>query len=305
MNSNITKFLDNERMAGTPENTISTYGGHIDRLYRHLQALGHEVEAADGSCLISAEMMQSFYASLFGRGLKPATRNNYVSALHNYFSYLEKLGKLDRNPTAILKFAKPEYNPRLDGNTVYDDDALIRLFSEIRLQRPILRERNLAFVCLALATAMRASELCSLEMADLKEIQGGSVRVKIKGGRHEEIAVASFAVQPILNYVAMRPDCADTSALFITQKGTELDRKQAHDHLASAQRYAGATTGLHIFRHTTLTRVNRFGDAMSRDIARHRITSVTDRYTHTTVQERKMAIESVYAALFKDMGTAS
>lgn len=290
----IDKYANYSIRAGISQRTVDTYVGHIRRLYAYLDCNGHVTCSAGGKCLITPEMLDGFNQWQYNKALKAETRNNYLAAFHSYFSYLAKLERIDRDPTPILTYVATGYDPMRDGVIPYEDDALILLMRAIADQSDFLAVRNKAFVLLALASAMRVSEICSLSINSLSEIQEGHTAVSIKGGRTEEISIAPFAARPIQDYVALRPKATRTEALFVTQKNTPLTRKQAHDSISTAQKRAGIATGIHIFRHTTLSRVNRFGDAMSRDIACHSIRNVTGRYTHTSREQRRQAIESVY-----------
>lgn len=301
---NITGYAEYAAMSGLSQDTIDTYIGHVKRLYAFLHNHGLETDDPDGKCLITAEMLNSFTVSLYKRHLKADSRNNYASAFRGYFQYLQDLERLDKNPTAILRYQKTHFNPRTDGKPAYRTEELLRLLAVFEEGGTPLDIRNRAYVMLALATALRVSEVCDLTLADLDGIRQGHIWVRGKGGDEEEVAVASFAVQPVLDYLAVRPR-VQSSALFLTQKKTPLTRKQAHGHIAVAQREAGLVTGTHIFRHTTLTRVEPYGRAMVRDIGRHACQEVTDRYTHTSLEERKQAIEEVYADFLKRAGIAA
>lgn len=294
--NHITDYADYSIMKGVARNTVDTYTGHIKRLYRFLHDEGIEITSADGKCLITAEMLVDFYTAMYHRKLKAETRNNYVAAQKDFFAHIRKLDLIEKDPSEILGYVKSDYNVRLDGHPPYTDDELARLLACFQ-QDSMTGSRDRAFITLALATAMRVSELCSLTMADVQKIMDGAVCVKIKGGRREDIAVASFAIGPILAYTALRPGDCGSNALFLTQQGTPFTRRQAYLQIAAAQEAVGIRTGIHSFRHTTLTRVSKFGEALARDVACHLGSTVTDRYIHTTVEERRRAIESAYPFL--------
>lgn len=282
------------------ENTVATYVGHLTRLYRHLSEAGVSAESADGQCLITPEMLDSFDTALFNRSLKPESRNNYVAAFRKYFQYLANLKRIDEDPTPILAYIKTKYNPGRNQDSAYTDEQILRLLKAMSTRHGLPALRGRAFIFLALATALRVSSLCSLTLQDLPALRDGAATVKVKGGNELEVAVALFAIDPLMEYLALRPAACQTQALFITNQGTPLDRKQAHGHLHNAQVEAGIVTGTHKLRHTTVSRVNRIGgDAMSRDVAGHSVKNITGWYTHTTVAERRAAISQVYQDLIQ------
>lgn len=282
------------------EGTAETYVGHLRRLYRFLTEQGLCPESVDGHCLITGEMLDRFDVSQHTRNLKPETRNNYLAAFRKYFTYLLNLNRIDTDPTPILSYIRVEYDPYQNQDYAYSDEQLLRLLRTIGLRHGLPALRSRAYVYLALATAMRVSELCSLTVDDVPAIRDGAVVSTVKGGHKLEIAVAPFAIDPLMDYLAVRPSGLDTKALFVTNQGTALGRKQAHDHIGCAQDDAEIPKGTHKIRHTTVSRVNRIGgDAMSRDVAGHSVKNVTGRYTHTTVEERRAAISQVYQKLIR------
>lgn len=292
---NIAAFADHAAMTGASEKTLETYTGHLERLYRYLDEQGYDTETSEGKCVITSEMLESFSLWLFKKKLTAETRNNYVAAFHKYFSYLAKLGRIDADPTPILQYAKTEYRAKKNQDIPYTDEQLVALLDALKSQRSMPGKRSVAFVFLALASALRVSELCSLKTQDIQQIKAGTVSVKLKGGSSEDIAIAPFALQPLHEYLAVRPHGVNTDALFVTERATPLGRQQAYDHISRAQLKAGIRTGVHSFRHTTVSRVNLVGgDAMSRDVACHSIKDVTGRYTHTTPEERRRAITYVF-----------
>jgi len=56
-------------------------------------------------------------------------------------------------------------------------------------------------------------------------------------------------------------------------------------------------TGVHIFRHTLLTAIDQSGgSALARDIGGHTSVQVTNRYVHSSMEERLEALNSTVLA---------
>lgn len=130
----------------------------------------------------------------------------------------------------------------------------------------------------------------------MKHLEAGSVRVMIKGGRQEEIAVASFAIPALDEYLCLRKPFIPDESLFITTAGKPWNRKRVWESLKPIQEEACVPTGLHYFRVTTISRLGH-DYALARDVARHSTRNVTERYTPTTLVERREAIEQAYQHL--------
>lgn len=298
---NITEYAKYAAAAGLAEDTINTYTGHLTRLYRFLSEKGYPAEAGNGDCLITRSMLNDFNMWLYDRNLKAETRNNYKAAISKFFDFLVKLGRAEKDCSVIIPYSKTTFNPRIDGKTIYTTEELTRFLAALRRRVDLLGRRDYAFSALALGTALRASELCSLTTDDLEGIMDGRVWVKGKGGNLEDVAVARFVRAPLNDYMALRPQHSSTNKLFVTRIGSSLNRKQAHDHISQLQRENGLISGIHILRHLTLTLLEPYGRAMVRDVARHSSRGITDHYTHTSIQSRIDAIGYVYEKPFEGL----
>jgi integrase len=105
---------------------------------------------------------------------------------------------------------------------------------------------------LLLATALRASELCSLNVGDLRQ-EGDTyaVRVVVKGRRPKTISIPAIVAERLLGDVAERRVGAD-APLLVNAYGERWLRTTLSEAFARLARAAGITrvrAGAHQFRH--------------------------------------------------------
>lgn len=284
------------------QDTIDTYCGHIRRFFAFLHT-NHQYTATEPLDSITVDMVAAFYTHLFDKAYKDATLNNYVCALLDYFAYLLRYQRITKDPTTCLHLLPISFNPRTDGKEAYTDKELLALYHacfDIRSHKADIHSayRTWAFIVLNLATALRVSEIACLDGHHLQGIVDGSVRVRVKGNRMEEIAVARFAQEPIMAYLAHRGLPAEEAPLFVASSGKRWNRKRIWDAVSNVQTKAGVRTGIHVFRVTTISRLSH-DYSLARDVARHSARGVTDRYMPTTISARKIAIESAFHNFLK------
>lgn len=295
MRTAILKFADHLKAIEKADLTIHNYTGDLLVLDRYLREReGHAGLERLGT--VTSAMLDRFYEHLVFMHLSKSTRNGYVTAIRRFFTRAVERQEIPVDPSKILKYIPLHYNPRRSKRQPFTDKELLRICKACGTSRHA--ERDMAIIMVALATALRCSEICRLNVGDVDMMRAGSVYVKIKGDYEdemEEVAVAPFCLPALDTYLAKRGSIQAGDPMFLTQKHTRMDRKAIHASLQKIQVKAGLTrTGVHLFRHTTLTRVMDKSYLLGRDIALHGARSVTDRYGHTNLEERMEAIESAY-----------
>jgi site-specific recombinase XerD len=101
-----------------------------------------------------------------------------------------------------------------------------------------------------LATGIRASELCGLQVRDVTRdlvfVRRG------KGGGQRYVPLSSTAWAAVTAYLAALP-AAPSAPLFRTGPNRPLTRRRLHKALAQHQRALGLPTGVHLLRHSFAT----------------------------------------------------
>lgn len=111
-------------------------------------------------------------------------------------------------------------------------------------------ERNRAIILTLLDTGLRASELCSLTIADA-DLKRRQIRVLGKGNKERLVMLDPSTSKAIWKYLATRPEARVNEPLFATDSGGHIHRHNLYKmlHLAG-DRAEVANVHPHRFRHT-------------------------------------------------------
>ena len=273
----------------SPE-TIAQYGGVLRRFDAWLKAKHGLALNAEQAPLITGIMLTEYYQHLHVRGLAVSTRNNYVVILKEFFEFLLSAGAIPENPSALLHCIRGKQAEADSIPKMYTTEQVEALLASIS-GRKYNDLRDTAIVALILGSAMRASEICNLNIAQADEIRRGVVHCKRKGGDWKDVEIASFAIAHLDRYLLTRWRAKPNEPLFLSQKGNRLTRTALWKSLATKQKRADIATGVHIFRHTVLSAIDHDGgSALARDVGGHRSVAITNRYVHTSSDERSAAV---------------
>ena len=257
---------------------------------------------------VTAVMLSEYYQALYARGLSVPTRNNYVVILHRFFDFLTRLRVVPGDASTVLRCVKDKQQKQKLAQAqekVYSTEQIAALLNRLENGSDRLTDyRDLAIVALILGSGMRASEVCSLNICQMRDIQNGIVRCRRKGGEVAEVNVASFVFPHVQRYLILRGRCAPDAPLFISQKGNRMTRNALWKSFASKQRELGLNTGIHRFRHTFLSDVDHHSNgsaALARDLGGHSSVAITNNYLHTTPEERRTAVNNMsYACMLAE-----
>lgn len=280
-------------------NMPTTADQAVEKLTLILNRLG---ATFDGEKLIGVKpkTLSKWYADMVANGLKMSTRNNYVNILNPFLSWAVDMEYLDTDPgkkpihqvLKVGKLPREDEIPEEERKQKALTEEQVRLLFEKMPGRYKVRDR--AILALFLASGIRVSELCSLNISSIVNQPRGRIYLRRKGGAWKYTEVAEFCYKYIDEYLATR-DVSDCNApLFLSAYGNRYTREQVWNLLARKETALGLPTGVHILRHTTLSNVEKKGGAsITRDLANHSSFATTNRYVHTTPEERSAAINSL------------
>ena len=300
MENLIDRFLNQLKAEEKSPETLAHYREGLTRfegwLSEHYQLSLQEKHIPE----VTPVMLGEYYQELFARGLSVPTRNNYVVILHRFFDHLTKLRVVNEDASKVLRCVKDKKQRQKLAKAqekVYTTEQIAALLDRLENGSERLTDRrDLAIIALILGSGMRASEVCNLNICQMRDIQDGIVWCKRKGGEMAEVNVASFVSPHVQRYLILRGRCAPDAPLFISQKGNRMTRNALWKSFAAKQRELGLDTGIHRFRHTFLSDVdhNAHGSAaLARDLGGHSSVAITNNYLHTTPEERRAAVNSM------------
>lgn len=284
----VTRYLNSVRSAGRSRNTVETYG----RILKNTTDI--MCEKYDMSTIedIKGYMVEDAIQSMENISVK--TRNYYISAIQLFFKYLQESGYIERDPSSVLKKTKV-----IVDDSPVEDDMDNRAYTEKNLLSILsvcdgtFKNRDRAIIAMLSGSGLRASELCSLNIGDWKNISDGHIYVRRKGGAYRWVAVAEYVKAYVDKYLDEREGVSDTSPLFVTSGGKRIVRQELYRILKRRQDAANVKTGVHIFRHTFLTGTSKVSNVkVAQALANHSSSSTTKKYIHSTSDERKQAVNN-------------
>ena len=185
-----------------------------------------------------------YLAALAKKGLTGVARARKVSAIREYFRFLEGVGVVQKSPTAGIDTPKREKHTR----QFLRADEYTKMLS-LAGGNP----RDYAILQVFLQTGIRVSELAHLTMHDVDLIKP-AITVRGKGSIEREIALEKRGVQALKNYLAVRPEHL-SDVLFLNYKGEPISERGIRKLVVKYRKNAGITkrASCHTLRHTFAT----------------------------------------------------
>ncbi len=283
------------------EKTVSHHIDVLQRAFRQMEEFGVRLneESIDG--LTGAAIQRWF--NVFKKDKKPATINNYVVTLNPFFRWAHTIYPEIPDVSNVLKTMRlPSYDQIPDEEKpkekYYTDEDIAKLL-EIPKRDSDLKKRDRAIIAMFIATGLRASELCQLTVGSIRSYKHGYVRVRRKGGAIKDVDVAEFAYKYVETYLKTRKNAKDSDPLFITTHGVPCSPNQLWYSMTNRQKKAGILDkgyqgGVHVFRHSFVSAVEKIGGgAVARDLANHKSLAITNRYDHSTAEQRHDAVNAL------------
>ena len=235
--------------------------------------------------------------------LKPGSLNNEIVILNPFLRWACTMTKNgvpylddDKAPNVLHTVKLPDADelPEWERpkDKYLDHDSARQLLNDS--SRNCLR--NNAIVALFLYSGLRVSELCSLTLGSVLDRKHNEIYVKRKGGKWCTAYLAEDAYPYLEAYLSTRKDVDDHSRpLFLTEDGNPCNRIQIYKMVSAKQKKLGVATGPHALRHTFVSEVEKCGGAsVARDLANHKSLVITNRYDHTTPEQRKNAVNNLH-----------
>src|SRR5207245_80714 len=152
-----------------------------------------------------------YLAALARKGLSGVARARKVSAIREYFRFLEGMGTIERSPAAGIDTPKREKHTR----QYLRADEYTKMLS-LAGGNP----RDYAVLQVFLQTGIRVSELANLTL-DALDFFKPCIKVIGKGRVEREIALEKRGMQALKNYLAVRPQSI-SQTLFLNDKGDPI-----------------------------------------------------------------------------------
>ncbi|MDD6479595.1 MAG: tyrosine recombinase XerC [Oscillospiraceae bacterium] len=228
------------------------------------------------------------------RGNSAATRARKTSTLRIFFKYLSaQIKVIDTNPAELLD--APKVKQSLPKHLTLEDS--LGLLNSVEGPN---KERDYCILTLFLNCGLRLSELCSLNLGDIRG--DSTMRVIGKGNKERIVYLNDACISAIEEYMKVRPNdsiiATDRNALFISRNRRRISKKTVQFTVKKYLEKAGLDgQGLstHKLRHTAATLMYQHGNVdirVLKDILGHSNLGTTQIYTHISDNQIKNAIDS-------------
>ena len=241
-------FLYTCEAEGKTPATVESYRENLARFIRAVQ----ELELPRQPALIRRDHVRRYLAHLRKLGSSISTVNDRLTALRLWFKWLSAEGLIDDNPTDGVAKARGDRN----GHSVVTPDQVQELLQVCQRQGrngPQFRrkaERDRAIILLLYNTGLRASEMVSLDLADvdldrlLFHVRHG------KGRKQRVVSLGKVPRQALWRYIAHIRG-REAGPLFRSEAGGRLLRTsltQLMTKLAQKTNWTDKRCHPHMFR---------------------------------------------------------
>jgi integrase/recombinase XerC len=235
--------------------------------------------------------------SMMDKGDMASTVNNCLSAVRSFFRFALSRGKVERDPSHVVKGPKRQ-KPLPSYMREADMDRLIDLPQMWEDSYDALRARTI--IILFYETGMRLAELVAL---DDQDVDFAAHQLKVTGKRNKQriIPFGKELEQTLTEYMELReqqPMRADSKALIRNDKGERISRFQVekivHDCLSLVTTQKKRSP--HVLRHSFATAMLNNGAGLEnvQKLLGHESVATTEIYTHTTFEQLKKAYENAH-----------
>jgi integrase/recombinase XerD len=227
--------------------TLAAYARDLQDFWEFLEARGREQWGA-----VTLTDLKDYLAALEARGLAACSRARKLSALRQFFRFLEREEAVAANPAELLDSPRlPRRLPKVLGER--EVEALLAAPNPATPAG----QRDGALLEVLYATGLRVSELVGLTLKQL-DLRRGVVRPLGKGSKERVVPMVALAVEKLQLYLSQgRPRLLQgrpSPYVFLNRRGGKLSRQGFWKILKNYAREMGLRDlSPHTLRHSFAT----------------------------------------------------
>ena len=231
---------------------------------------------------VTPSAVQFMLAQSRKQGLHEKSLALRLSALRQFFSYLNRQGELNINPASGI--SAPKQGKHLPKNI--DNEQIQQLLADDSKSPIDLRDK--AILELMYSSGLRLSELQGLNLNNINT-RAREVRVVGKGNKERLLPFGRYASQAIQQWLKVRSLFnPKDEALFVSQLGNRLSHRAIQKRVETWGRRQGLNSHLnpHKLRHSFATHMLEATSDLRavQELLGHRHLSTTQIYTHLDFQ---------------------
>ena len=298
---------------GASTNTIDAYGYDLSLFFKYLKLYFKEVTLSDEMTFeqipihdFSSDHLKDLQLVDFYAYLSYLEKMRYngtyakarkVASLKSFFHYLCSKAKIiEKDPTLDLE--SPKLGKRSPVYLTLDESRDLLSAANNRDKNS---PRDLCIITLFLNCGMRLSELCSINLSNIK---GDTLNVIGKGDKERTIYLNKASLKAINKYLVVRNEIADKvypedkEALFISGKYRRINKRTVERIVKKYVNLAGLDDDKytpHKLRHTSATLLHKHGGVdvkTLQEILGHENVSTTQIYVHVDDESIRKAVNS-------------
>lgn len=256
-------------------------------LSQFLTYLDEQFGIADAAGLTHFHV-RSWLATMKDDKQSARTINRKLSSLNSYYKYLQRLGRVEKNPVRQLHALKlPERLP-----SFLKEQETVNLLEETAFEEGFKGYTDRMICTLLYHTGMRRAELLQLKEQDV-EWALKQIRVLGKGNKERLIPLGGQLLQEVRDYITEKRkiDGHDSTYLLVLDTGKPLYAGYVY---RTVKKYMSAITSMaktspHVLRHTFATHLLNNGANIQaiKDLLGHSSLAATQVYTHNNIEQLK------------------
>ncbi|MCB1616364.1 MAG: tyrosine recombinase XerC, partial [Pseudomonadales bacterium] len=259
-------------------NTQSNYRRDLEKLAHYCEHNNINELAA-----IDAHAIRSLVTGLHRKGLGGRSLARLLSALRNFYHWLQKNKVVRNNPVQGIS---PPKSPSPLPKTL-DADRMEQFLSIPGDDWLSVRDR--AMLELFYSSGLRLSELTSLDLLDI-DLEDASLSVTGKGNKTRSLPIGRYAIKALKEWFALRNqiNLNDHSAVFVSERGNRIHPRTVQARLKhySLQQGTGTHINPHMLRHSFASHMLESSSDLRavQELLGHANISTTQVYTHLDFQ---------------------
>lgn len=273
----LTKFLDRLAASKSPH-TIRAYGSDLQRL---LPLASAPSELTETMVLWWLKINQP----------DPRTRARRLSAFRTFAKHLKQLGVLDSDPSEAIE--APQRRKTLPK--ALSQHQASALLDQGDVGKTPLRDR--ALLELAYSAGLRASELVSINLADL-DLKECELVVMGKGSKERTALFGETASAALAAFIAGERVSGQGEPLFTNQRGGRLTTRTVQNVIKRWAMQAGLPPDVspHTLRHSFATHMLDGGADLKtvQQLLGHESLAATQVYTHISIERLREAVTEAH-----------
>ncbi|GGG95807.1 tyrosine-type recombinase/integrase [Pedobacter zeae] len=266
------------------QHTVTSYQTDLDQFEEFLKASGLDFSE------VKHTHLRSYLVELMEEGHSENTVNRKISALRSFYKFLHRSGKIDQNPSALIKapkipkrlpvFVEAQKMDHLLDSAHYFDESF-----------PSVRDHLV--IELLFGTGMRLTELLQLKDSDI-DVYSGTIKVLGKRNKERIIPVNKQLINQVNNYIELKKIQNfnnNLRILIVTNTGAAGYPKLIYRIVTSYLNYISTNEkkSPHVLRHSYATSLLNAGADLNaiKELLGHASLAATQVYTHNSIERLK------------------